>query len=321
MPFPLILKLVLYLLLLYGVIASISKIKEHKYDSSRYKIGSYISLAVYFGLIPCVSKGVNRLLSMPRDQFIGIGVGLFIFLWVERLVQSTSGTLGNMLERSTDFVSQKIVQILPKSSKSSSESEEILFKEDMRIAAIHEAGHALMYGVLDTVPSSLYAFINKRALCSSKSFTVGGQVGANSKPHSLQYKSCLEWCMLLSLAGMEAEKALLGVCSSGGLADMEHWYSKAQLYLASGCSALIYFPFPEKDWEIKTNKESLELLLESQRGVLVQFFEENQQVLSELADALILKERLKAHDLNPFLDKVVSVPGMPQPKEEHSRLI
>jgi hypothetical protein len=321
MPYPLVLKVVLVMLFLYGIIASISKINEHKHDSSGYKISSYISLAVYFVFLPNVPKGVDRLLSMPKDQLTGIGVGLFIFLCLERVVQSASWTLGNMLEGPTDFIFQKIVQALPKTSTSIPEPEEILFSEDMRIAAIHEAGHALMFGVLDTILSSLYAFINKRALCSSKSFTLGGQVAAKSKPHSFQYKTSMEWQMLLSLAGMEGEKALLGVCSSGGLSDMEHYYSKAQLYLASGCSALLYFPVPEKDWEIKTNKESLELLLENQRGLLVQFFKENRQILSELADTLILKERLKAHDLKPFLDKVVSVPGMPQLKEEHSRLI
>ncbi len=309
------------MLLLYGVFISISKIRTHYFESSRDKIGNYIALAVYFSLFPCVSKSVDRLLSIPKDWLIGMGVALLVFPVIQWVVQSISGTLGAILESPTEFASQKIVQALPKRLKSDCEPEEILFKEDIRIAAIHEAGHALVYGLLDTLPSSLVAYINKRTLCSSEYSGVGGQVGADSKPHSLQYEPCMKWSMLLSLAGMEGERALLGVCSSGAQSDMVHWYSKAKLYLVSGCSTLLYFPLPQEEWEVNTNRESLASLLENHREMLTQFFKENQQVLSELADALIKHERLKAPDLKPFLDKVISVPGMSKVSDKYLRFL
>jgi hypothetical protein len=321
MPFPLILKFVGFMLLLYGVFISISRINTHEFESSRDKIGNYIALAVYFSLFPCVSKSVDRLLSIPKDWLIGMGVALLVFPVIQWVVQSISGTLGAILEGPTEFASQKIVQALPKRLKSDPEPEEILFKEDIRIAAIHEAGHALVYGLLDTLPSSLVAYINKRALCSSEYSGVGGQVGAVSRPYSLQYEPCMKWSMFLSLAGMEGERAVLGVCSSGAQADMDHWYSKAKLYLVSGCSTLLYFPLPQEEWEVNTNRESLASLLKIHREVLTQFFKENQQVLSELADALIQRERLKANDLKPFLNKVVSVPGIPKVSDKYLRFL
>jgi ATP-dependent Zn protease len=124
--------------------------------------------------------------------------------------------------------------------------------------------------------------------------------------------------MFCDLAGQESERALLGEFSMGAKADMEHWYYLARIYLKSGCTKLLYFPSPESDWEEKANRKSLEILLDKQRKILSRFFKENLHVLKDLADTLSQRERLKAADLKPFLEKVVSTPGMPTVLKEYS---
>jgi ATP-dependent Zn protease len=128
----------------------------------------------------------------------------------------------------------------------------------------------------------------------------------------------VEWEMLFDLAGQESEKALLGQCSIGARSDTEHWYYLAKLYLKTGCSKLVYFPSPESDWEEKANRKSLEIMLDRQRKILSRFFKENLQVLNELSETLIERERLESADLKPFLNKVVQTPGMPTVAKEYS---
>jgi hypothetical protein len=312
------LEIVLLLASLCLIATSAFRITLDSGESTKDKIVNYISPSVYISVFISTPKIVDKLLSVPKDVLIGIGGGLLLFAVIERVVEAVSCAIASILSPPTDFAIQQIAKVLPK-KKESHRQEEFLFEDDIRIAAVHEAGHALMFWVLKTIPPSLFAHINKRALCRTEPFSVGGQVSVNAKPHGLHYQSFLEWEMLLSLAGMEAEKALLGDRSSGGRGDMEHWHTKARLYLASGCSTLVYFSNPCKGWEIQTNQESLESLLSKQRNILEQFFDLNRTVLSELSEALIQQERMKAPALQPFLEKIVSVNGIPKIEDKYLR--
>ena len=147
---------------------------------------------------------------------------------------------------------------------------------------------------------------------------VGGRVSVRQENRAHHYQPFIEWEMLFSLAGQEGEKSLNGQSSMGATSDIQDWYHLAKYYLSSGCSRLLYFPSPETDWEEKTNRKSLEVMLDKQRKILSRFFRENQSLLEELAQLLAERERLNANELKPILHKVVRTPGLPTVLKEYS---
>jgi hypothetical protein len=292
----------------------------HDSELNRNMINNIVVSAVYLGLVVSAPRVIDRLSSANKDLLIAIGAALLIFMFVEKSVESYARIVNEPLFRIAQFVSCKISKILPKKAGDIYEQDEQLKAADFRVSAIHESGHALLYGVLDYVPESLTVYVNKRvhSLSDSREMMIGGRVFAEAQARPHQYQSFVEWSMLLSLAGQEGEKILSGQSSMGARSDMDHWYCLAKLYLGSGCSKLLYFPAPESNWEERANRKSLEIMLDKQRKILSRFFGENLQVLKDLADTLNQRECLKAADLKPFLEKVVRTPGIPSVLKEYS---
>jgi hypothetical protein len=316
---PMLLKAILLTLFICMAVVHLLRIINY-FELSRYLVEDLLIVLVYFGLAVSTSGVIDRLSYVSKDLLIATGAALLIFLFVERGVQSYVSSVSEPFFHLAQFISDKISKILPKKTADIHEQDEQLNAEDYRVSAIHESGHALLYGVLDYVPESLTAFVNKRShqFTHSSQITIGGRVFANQEPRSHQYQSFAEWSMLCDLAGQESERVLLGESSLGARGDMEHWYYLARMYLKSGCSELLYFPQPESDWEERENRKSLEIMLDKQRKILSHFFKENLQVLKDLADTLSQRERLKAAELKPFLEKVVTTPGMPNVSKEYS---
>jgi hypothetical protein len=316
---PMMLKAILVVWFLFIAMSHLLR-AFHESELNRNMINNIVICAVYLGLVVSAPRVIDQLSSANKDLLIAIGAALLIFMFVEKGVQSYARIVNEPLFRIIRFVSCKISKVLPKKAGDIYEQDELLNAADFRVSAIHESGHALLYGVLDHLPESLTAYVDKRSHYSSYSngIRIGGRVFANQEPRSHQYQSFTEWSMLLSLAGQEGERALFGQSSMGARGDMEHWYYLARMYLKSGCSKLLYFPKPESDWEERANRKSLEIMLDKQRKILSRFFKENLQVLNNLSDTLSQREQLKASELKPFLQKVVTTPGMPKVSKEYS---
>lgn len=316
---PMLVKAVLFTLFICMGLFHLLMVLFHA-ELNRHAIEDLLISLVYLGLSVSTSSIIDRLSSVNKDLLIASGIALLIFLFVDKKVQSYASLVSKPLFGLAQFISNKISEILSLKTAYFHEQDKHLNAADYRVSAIHESGHALLYGVLNYVPESLTACVNKRLHYPSYSreMTIGGRVFANQDPRSHQYQSFAEWSMLCDLAGQEGERALLGEISMGAKADMENWYHLARIYLKSGCSKLLYFPSPESDWEEKANRKSLEILLDKQRKILSRFFKENLHVLKNLADTLGHQEKLKADDLKPFLDKVVSTPGIPIVLKEYS---
>jgi hypothetical protein len=265
-------------------------------------------------------RWIPQIWHSSKEAFIAFCMSYLIFLYMERTVNSMSYSLSQALEEPVKFVTQKLKKMLPSKLKEIQIEDKSFNADDFRVSAIHEAGHALLFGILDSVPTTLVACVNRNSHYQSNSNyrMVGGRVSAKFEARSHQYQSFVEWEMFLSLAGQESEKAVLGQSCMGSSVDIEDWYITAKRYLRSGCSKLLYFPSPESDWEERANRKSLEVMLNKQRKILSRFFQENLQVLNELSEALIKSEKLEARDLQPFLEKIVRTPGMSIVSKDYS---
>ena len=291
-------------------------------DFNRYKTHSLVVGLIYITLALTSHHLVKRLYLIDKNTLTAIAISFLIFLVADKSVQFCADVINEPCFIIVRFIQSKVSRLLNLiTSKDVFQiPEQKLNAADLRVTAVHEAGHALMHGVLDYFPESLSASINKQALrtAASGAVMVGGRVRVLQENRAHHYQPFIEWEMLFSLAGQEGEKALNGLSSMGASSDIESWYCLAKYYLSSGCSRLLYFPSPETGWEEKTNRKSLEIMLDRQRKILSRFFRENRYLLEELSELLSDRERLNADELKPILQKVVRTPGLPTVLKEYS---
>ena len=284
-------------------------------DFSRQKIHKFIVGAIYVCLILYMPVLIKKLFLIDKNILIASSFSLLILLVLDKLIQSCAESVNESCFRILKFIKVKFGNLF--NGISDNDLIQIptqkLNAEDLRVSAVHEAGHALLYGILDYFPESIYAYISKKSHSAAElgAVIVGGQVGVHQEIRSHHYQSFIEWDMLFTLAGQEGEKALNGQSSMGATSDIEEWYRLAKYYLSSGCSKLLYFPSPETNWETQSNQKSIEIMIDKQRKILSRFFKENQLLLEELAELLTERERLSAVELKPILQKVVRTPGLP----------
>jgi hypothetical protein len=270
---------------------------------------------------------IPRIWHSSKEAFIALCVAYLIFLFLERIVNSMAYAFSSVLELPTKFitkifkklVTKKIKKILPHVSILNRllDVPRKLNEDDRRTTSIHEVGHAIVYGILEQIPESLFIIIKNQDY-DEDYISSSGFCGSAIKEQAYPYQSFIEFRMLVTLGGFEAEKAILGECSTGARADIKNWYSSAKLYYSCGFSGELYFPDPEAEWEEKANREVLETLLQKHHAILAQFFQVNLTVLKDLADALLEQNKMKASDLAPYLERVVRTHGMPVVLKEYS---
>ncbi len=183
-------------------------------------------------------------------------------------------------------------------------------ERDNRVTSVHEAGHALVYAALRFLPNEV-----KIVLHDQSKLGVLGYVSAVEWKHLLTSRTFAEWEMLLFLGGQVAEEVLLGKASLGSRSDMVYWEVRAKSYLSNGFG-FTYFNHPDTQLEVGQNQLSLDVLRDNQRTLLKKFFDENRQVLDELAFTVAEKRELTKSDLTPFLARVQFIDGFPKPNGE-----
>lgn len=181
----------------------------------------------------------------------------------------------------------------------------LLTAEDIHIASIHEAGHALVLAALPNIPDGFCIETlpkpNKGRLGSITSVDWGGV---------LRPKDFVQIQMLCLLAGQQAEKFIFNEHFDGASRDLRHWQQEAKNFLKSGFGELYFSPV-ENDYEAEQNRLTLGRLRDEQGDLLSRFFKANQEVLQDLAKELQTQGKLLKSDVEPFLLKVQLVDGFP----------
>lgn len=173
-------------------------------------------------------------------------------------------------------------------------------ERDLDIAAVHEAGHALMYAAVRNVPDSLTV----KLLDGFDRAGVLGTVSCEVVRHTLMKKSELEFYMYLSLAGVAAEKVRFGEVFSGASNDLAQWGAHCETYLLNGFGERLYLPNAATDLDREANAKMRNTLHADQLLALSNFFGRNWKVLSELAGEIRESKTLQSEQLKPYLDRV-----------------
>lgn len=171
---------------------------------------------------------------------------------------------------------------------------------DRRIAAAHEAGHALMYAAWAPFPAQIKVIVKSTA---DRIGSLGCVRDDESRPR-LMDKNRDTWEMLLSLAGMAGEQYHTGTVTSGGVDDTRRWFSCAVPWLTCHLETGIFYPDPATPLELESNQRHLMTLKASHKALLAAFFALNHDVHTRLTGALLTGEPLEADGLHPYLADV-----------------
>lgn len=183
-----------------------------------------------------------------------------------------------------------------------------LTERDRRYAASHEAGHALLYAALSSLPQDLRLVIND----TPDPQGVLGYVTPICSERRLIEKTFAEWQLLVYLAGQRAEWHLMGEVTNGASTDHATWVRLAHEYLSVHCAGA-YYADPLNDHEQRLNACKLDELKARQIALMDGFLGTNLRVLQEVADALLSKSALDRDDVAEFLRRVAVPDGFPRP--------
>lgn len=168
---------------------------------------------------------------------------------------------------------------------------------DLRRVAIHEVGHLLAYKLLPERPQRMRAFVRPVITPDEPE---GGAVTLlpMQVPGNRTYV-----VMLIKIAGLEAEFALLGSRGSGGGDDHAEWMELATKYAIEGHAGAFYRN-PITYWQRQVNRDTINSLHQQQRSDLNALFEANKDLLGEMADDLLARHELGHNDVVAYLDRV-----------------
>ena len=130
-----------------------------------------------------------------------------------------------------------------------------LTKEGRRRVCIHEAGHALCYGLCNGVPDDASIGIDT----DSYNLMMGVVTLPSPRDPTEVTQSLLEWQMLCLMAGSAAERHFLGEESICGSGDMSVMHASAIMYLMAGYGEA-YHVDTKEETEIEANRKCIERL-------------------------------------------------------------
>lgn len=185
--------------------------------------------------------------------------------------------------------------------------EKIRTKEEIYQVAVHEAGHALLFGLLNDglLNDKLRKFeIKVFRKINSKSPNYGYVHFSQFKNGYLK-KDHLEWIMMMNLAGKEFEKIIFNDDFVGATTDMVQFNYYAHQYLQSGFSD-VYYLNPVNDAEVKMNYLSLNKLKMEMEDKTRDFLIKNKEAGLELAKRVTEQEDclLCYNDIKDIFNKI-----------------
>lgn len=262
-----------------------------------------MQIAVTIAILSFIDTQGDMVIRSAREhpQFaIAIVVGYFISVHIYKL--SSSFDIGH----SDVAVGRMAVSI----KKSPSE-------RDLEIAAVHEAGHALIYAAAKEIPDTLKVELLDRFDRKG----VLGTVSCEAVNHSLMKKSEIEFNMYLCLAGMAAEKVRFGEFSAGSSNDLAQWNAHCEMYLSNGFGEGHYLPNAVTSSDREANAKVRTALHSDQMFALSNFFGRNWKVLSELANEIRNTKTLQGDQLKPYFNRVDIPKWLPKIEIEEAKKV
>lgn len=174
-----------------------------------------------------------------------------------------------------------------------------------RQTAVHEAGHAVMYGLGARLPEDASAFIDTDTISPSV-----GQVSFPGGRNGDFAFDLLEWKLFTCLAGLVAEKIDTGTHGFGAGGDMRVWQELAIPYLLLRTD-ITFFEEPKTDLEMESNKRELAALKKQMLVAVTRFLRANWTVVERIAASLEEVEYLDYKQLADLLKGVKRTAGMP----------
>lgn len=179
-----------------------------------------------------------------------------------------------------------------------------LTKDGRWRVAIHEAGHAVAYGLCTTVPEDAYACIEPDLLTAE-----AGAVGFPRPTDASELtKERIEWMMLCTEAGPAAEELIFGDRCILGAMDMNQLNGLAFTYLMSGFGEVISLE-PKDEHEVQANRSAIGRLREKNKVLTTTFLAQNRDLIEQLARRLVELEYMDCEELEAGLRNVAVIEG------------
>ena len=157
---------------------------------------------------------------------------------------------------------------------------------------LHEAGHAICYGLTEGIPDDASIGIDTDA------FSMVAGVVTLPQPRDLTSitRSLLEWQLLMLMAGGAAERHFLGEESICGSGDQEAFSRTAAQYLLAGYGE-IFTMEPKDATELEANRNAILRLRDHYRAVARDFIAKNTETCLYLARLVKEREWIGGDDL------------------------
>lgn len=173
-----------------------------------------------------------------------------------------------------------------------------------RRVCIHEAGHALCYGLTEGIPEDASVGVD------TDSFNVVSGVVTLPHPRDLTSvtRPLLEWHMLMLMAGSAAERHFLGENSICGAGDQETFVKTAAQYLLAGYGEVFTMQANEVS-EVEANRNAIQRLRDQYAESASQFIAANAESCAKLAQLIEQREYLGCEELAAFEWQVAPTHG------------
>lgn len=195
-----------------------------------------------------------------------------------------------------------------KTSTTGAENDLLALSEDGRWrASVHEAGHAIAYGLCDRIPEDAYACVAPDLLTSE-----GGAVGF---PHPRDAcdltRERLEWMMICVEGGPAAEELVFGSRTVLGAIDVRQLNHLALSYMATGLGEVVDLEATTEP-EVQANRAAIARCRERTQKTAAAFVAANRDAIERVARELMEAEFMDCKALEEAVRTVQPIPGLPR---------
>lgn len=170
----------------------------------------------------------------------------------------------------------------------------------LKLTAIHECGHALVYALQNTHPKIMRMGLTREARGDELRL---GYMESNLALDGRATRDQLYWRMLLALGGSAAELAVYGKQYEGSLEDMRTWSEQAERYLQNGFGNVLMHD-DGKDESLRNNISAFNALHDEQVAIINQFMRDNVTLLTDMAAELRSAGSLDTSAIEVYLKRV-----------------
>jgi hypothetical protein len=179
-----------------------------------------------------------------------------------------------------------------------------LSEDGKRRVALHEAGHALCYGLCTAIPEDAYI-----ALDSDMNDLMAGTVNIPTPKEPTELtRERLEWMMLMNIAGIVAEEIFFGEGSILGGKDMDSLNNLAAAYLSAGHGE-VFVMEPSDELNVMANREVIKRLRDNIREQAMGFIGLNKVSCEAIAQEILAKEFLDCEEIAAMVAQVIVPEG------------